>query len=167
FALGTSHHGAADRVVTDERRVVQGDAGLPDLVQRLADVPRRRSAVARDDGRHTHADEVLRQRPRRDVVRMGMDIDEARREDEAAGIEALARRELSGRDAADTRDLPVADADVADPRRRARTIDNARVDDDEVEWRLLGARRWPRDRSERNGRDDGRAKAPGSLHSPQ
>ena len=89
IAFQAAHDGAAHGVVPDERREVHRDAGVADALERVADVQRRRAAVARHDRRDAHADEVLRQRLRRQVVGVRVDVDESRREHEPRGVQTL------------------------------------------------------------------------------
>ena len=82
-AIGGAHHRLADGVVADERREVDRGAGLTDPGQRLADVERRGAAVAGDDRRHAHADEVLGARMIGEIVGVRVHVDEAWRDDQA------------------------------------------------------------------------------------
>ena len=59
--------------------------------ERLADVERRAAAVAGDDRRHAHADEVLGERLLREIVRVRVHVDEAGRDDQPRGVDHLAR----------------------------------------------------------------------------
>ena len=75
-------------VVTDERGVIDGGGRVTYSRQRLRHVGRRASAVAGDDRGHAHVDEVRRGRVIREVVGMRVDVDEARRHDEIASVDA-------------------------------------------------------------------------------
>ncbi len=61
-----------------------------DLRQRVADVERGAAAVAGDDRRHAHADEVLGARRVGDVVGVRVDVDEAGRDHQPGGVDDLA-----------------------------------------------------------------------------
>jgi hypothetical protein len=149
-----AHHRRAHRVVADERRVIHRHARLADLRERLADVDRRPAAIARDNRRHAHPDEVRRRGMIRDIVRVRVHVDEAGRDDEAAGVDAL--RGLRAGQVANRGDAPVANADVGDARRRARAVDHAAAGQDHVE-RAPRLRRGPGQRE--------RQKCCGELHS--
>ena len=56
-----------------------------------ADLERRRSAVAGDDRRHAHADEVRRLGSRRQIVRVRVDVDETGRDGEPARVDRSRR----------------------------------------------------------------------------
>ena len=56
-------------------------------MQRLADVERRAAAVAGDDRRHAHPDEVLGARMIGEIVGVGVDVDEAGRDDQAGRVD--------------------------------------------------------------------------------
>ena len=73
----------AHGVVADQRREVDRGAGALDVAERLADVERRAAAVAGDDRRDAHADEVLGERLLDEIVGVRVDVDEARRDDQA------------------------------------------------------------------------------------
>ena len=116
----------------------------PMSVAKLTDAPRsfdiaasalptssaERAAVAGDDGRDAHADEVLGAGMVGKIVGVGVDVDEAWRDDEPGRVDALARVAL--RDRADGRDASVLDGDVGAPRRRAGAIDDLAAGDHEV-----------------------------------
>ncbi len=133
-AVRRPHHFAAHRVVTDERREVHRRASLLDRRQRLADVERGRAAIARDDGRDAHADEVLGARLLDEVVGVGVDVDEAWRDDEPRGVNHLARVEL--RERADLDDASGPDRDVSPPRGRAGAVDDLPAGNQQVIARL-------------------------------
>ena len=111
------HRRPPDRVVADERGEVDRCAGLLDLCQRLADVERRATAVARHDGRDAHADEVLGARLLGQVVRVGVDVDEARGDDQAGGVDGFTR--VPRVDGPDRGDATRRDPDVSPACRRA------------------------------------------------
>ena len=67
--------------------------------------------------------------PGRLAVIVGVDVDEARRHDQARGVDlAPAGAELG----ADCGDFSVLHGDIGDPARRAGAVDNGSVSDDEV-----------------------------------
>ncbi len=73
--------------MTDERGVVDGWGRVANARQRLGDVRSGRAAVPRDDRGHAHTDEVGRCRVIREVVRVSVDVDEARRHDQIACVD--------------------------------------------------------------------------------
>ena len=127
--------------MADERREVDGGAGILHRRERLADVERRRAAVAGDDRRHTHADEVGGGGMVGDLVGVGVDVDEAGRDDEPGRVDAVGA--VSRRDLANRLDASALDADVGAPRRRARAVDDQAAGDDDVELCRLSLRAGP------------------------
>ena len=145
----------AHRVVADQRREVDRGASAGDAGERLADVERRAAAVAGHDRRHTHADEVLGERLALEIVCVRVHVDEAGCDDQARGVDDLARV-LHG-DGADGGDAILDDGDVGAPRRCARPVDHPAADDGKV----IACRR-PRLRQSQQHRDADRCND--SLH---
>ena len=81
-------------------------------------------------GRDPHADEVLGARLLGEVVGVGVDVDEPRRDDEPGGVDHVTRVEL--RERADLDDASVLDRDVRPPRRRAGAIDDLAAGNQQV-----------------------------------
>ena len=65
---------------------------------------------------------------------MGVDVDEARCDDEAGSVDHLARVDL--RDGADGRDAPGLDGDIRPPGRSAGAVDDLTAGDQQVVARL-------------------------------
>ena len=84
------------------------------------------------------------------AVVVGVDVDEARREDEAAGVDLPAR--AAARERADGLDARAAHGDVAFEGRRPRSVEDARAADREVELAHARSRTSPASRAkwERN-----------------
>ena len=120
---------------------------MTDLVERLADVHRRAAAVAGDDRGHSHAQEILRPRLLRQIVRMGVDVDEPRRHDQAGGVDGPLR--CGFLEIADPRDAAVPDRHVGVKGPRAGAVDHGAVADEEVVGG--GGRRDGKD--EKDGKD--------------
>ena len=121
-AIGRAHDLAAHGVVADERGEVHRRAGLLDRRQRLADIECRRAAITGNDSRDAHADEVLGARVIDEVIGVGVDVDEARRDDEPRSVNDLARVELGDR--ANLGDAARLDRDVSPASRSAGAIDD-------------------------------------------
>ncbi len=111
-AIGGAHHRLADGVVADERREIYRGTRLTDLGEGFADIQRGRTAVASDDRRDSHPDEVLGSRMIGQIVGMCVHVDEAWRDDQACRIDDLTRR--GARDVPDGHDAAVLDPDVSE-----------------------------------------------------
>ncbi len=136
--------------MTDERREVHRRPSLLDRRQRLADVKRRRTAVARDDGRDSHADEVVGARLLDEVVGVRMHVDEAGCDDETGGVDDVARVEL--RERADLDDASGPDRHVGPPRGSTGAVDDLSAGNQQVIARLdLASRRLPKHADEKKG----------------
>ena len=109
-----AHHRGPHRVVADERREVDGGATGADLRERRADVHRRAAAVAGDDGRDPHADEVCGRGVFRQLVGMSVHVDEPGRHDVAGGVDD-GRGAVASGSSPTLGDAAAADADVSAP----------------------------------------------------
>ncbi len=106
-----SHDRGADAVVADQRRVVDGHLRRANLRERRTDIDRRSAAVAGDDRRHAHPDEIFGERPIGHFVGVRVNVDEAGRDDHPLDVEHF--HALDGGDLADLCNLAVADENVA------------------------------------------------------
>ncbi len=91
-----------------------------DFGQRLANVERRRAAIAGDDRRHAHPDEILGPWLFDEIVGVSVNVDEAWRDDEARGVDNLAS--LGSGDRADGGDASCGDRHISPARRRAGAV---------------------------------------------
>lgn len=114
----------------DERGDVRRNFLGFDVPEKFPNVQRRRAAVPDDECRHSHAQEIFRERHIRDFVRVGVDVNESRRDDESGGVQFLFRLP---RDFTDLGDETVLDRDVADEFGFARTVHDPPVPDDDIE----------------------------------
>ncbi len=128
-----AHHRLPDRVVADQGGVVDRRPSLADRGEGLADLKGRRTAVARHDRGHPHPQVVLRPGSLREVVRVGMDVDEARSYDQPGSIDHPCR--LGCGEVADLRnsgDLAVLNRHVRPDSGRAGAVDDRSSADDEI-----------------------------------
>ena len=91
-----------------------------DFGQRLANVERRSAAIASDDRRHAHPDEILGPWLFDEIVGVSVNVDEAWRDDEAGGVDNLAS--LGSGDRADGGDASCCDRHISPARRRAGAV---------------------------------------------
>ena len=112
-----------------ERGHVDGDIGLLDRAKELRDVQRRAAAIAGHNGGDAHADEVLRPRHVRDVVGVGVDVNEPGRNDQACRVNFGLG--IAG-DSANASDAPVLDGDVGEEGRVAGAVHDPAMADDHV-----------------------------------
>ncbi len=120
--------------MTDERREIHRRARSIDIAQGLPDIERRGSAVAGNDSRDAHADEVLGAGLLGKIVGVGVDVDEAWRDDEPGGIDGLACVAL--RDYTDSGNATVLHGHIGAARSRAGAIHDLAACDHEVVPRL-------------------------------
>ena len=132
-----AHDLTADRVVADEGGDIEADPGLGDAAEKVCDVELRTAAVAGDDGRHAHAQEVFTGRQRGDILRVGVHIDEAGCDHLAAGVDL---GPAASRDPADRGDPAVPNRDVGVDRSGTGAIDHAAAADHDIVFGNLGRR---------------------------
>ncbi len=82
------------RVVTNQRRHIDGNPRLVDLVKKRRHIRPGTTAVSRDDRRHPHAQKILCRWNLADLLRVRVHVDESRCQHEARRINLLVRRSI-------------------------------------------------------------------------
>ncbi|MGC3959492.1 MAG: hypothetical protein QM813_16560 [Verrucomicrobiota bacterium] len=139
WAIEAAAHGfLADGIVADERADVGRDAIGGDGIEEFRDVQGRATAVADDESSDAHAEEVFGASLKRfgvgiaDFIGVSVDVNEARRDDEACGVDLLV---CCAGNLADLDDAAVFDGDVGEESGVARAIHDAAMADDGIELR--------------------------------
>ena len=118
-----------------------------DFGQRLANVERRRAAIAGDDRRHAHPNEILGPWLFDEIVGVSVNVDEAWRDDEARGVDDLAS--LCSGDRADGRDASCCDRHISPACRRTGAVHDLPPRNQQV-IASLDLRSWSASESDKN-----------------
>ena len=131
--------------MTDQGRNVGGEQAVFQIFEEGTQRDLRTAAIAQNEGRHAHPDEICCPRHLDDILRVSVHIDEARCHDQAVGINCFFRRE-SG--LPQRNDAALMNRDIAPIGRRSVTVDNAAVADNQVHLRAREGRRYRREQKE-------------------
>jgi hypothetical protein len=119
------------RTLAQQRGDIDRDIRLFEALEHAADVHLGGAAVSQDQRGHTHAGEVAGRRQREDVFRVRVNVDEPRRDDQAADID-----DLRGIDArpADAHDPAVLDRHIGKARGVTGPVDDPATRQHEIKF---------------------------------
>ena len=133
--------------MADEGRDVNRKRCFLYLAQKIAYVEAGAAAIARHQGRDAHANEVLGLRVAVNILGVGVNIDEARRDDLVFRVNVLLR--IAFFKPSNLRDTPVFYRDRTAKPRIARTVDYPRIANYQIVRCLLSKDRAGRDSEQR------------------
>lgn len=124
-----AHAGASHAVVPDQRGEVDANGLCFNGAQGLAHVHRRTAAIPRHQGGDAHAQKILRHGLGRQIIGVGVDINESRGDHQPGGVPLR----LGGAGhAAQSGDAAVPDGHIGKPRRIPGAVHHAAAADDEI-----------------------------------